>query len=94
MKENRNELTLLVSEALLFVTRIIFSAAAFIGVIYAIGFVVECFSGIITLSAGMFVIMTIAGLIIYNDYRPRRRHKSAKKYCEMSRTERYELCGR
>ena len=94
MKENRNELAMLVGEALLFVIRVLFCAAALIGVVYVIGYIVECFSGIITLSAGMFVIMTIAGLTIYHDYRPQRRQNTGRKYCELRRPERCELCRR
>jgi hypothetical protein len=66
----KNEVAMMLGGLLVLVIKIALGTAAVVGVFYAAGYLVELLSGVVTLSAGMFVILTVAGLIIYLDSRP------------------------
>ncbi len=79
MKNERNEFAMLIEELLLFVLRIVLTAAVLIGILFIIGLIVELFSGYISLATGFFLILTVAGVIIYHDNTsPRGKSKSGQ----------------
>ncbi len=70
MKKEKNEMTLVINLLVFCIFKIIIAAALLLGFFCSIGCIVELFSSIMTMSVGMLIILTLAGLIFYVDFIP------------------------
>lgn len=61
---------LLMMELAVGAAELILVGAAVFGVLYAIGFVAELCQGLVNVSTAVFVLFTIAGVLLYLDFRP------------------------
>ena len=68
--EKRNEFAILLEGLLAEIGKVLFGAAAVVGVFFAAGYMVDLLIGFVSLGAGMFVICAFAGLMILLDSRP------------------------
>ena len=89
MKKDRSMAGMLFWELAVGAAELILIGAAFFGVLYAIGFLAELFHGMVSVSTAVFVIFTIAGVLLYIDFRPSRTKKPTAKDKRDSRN----LCG-
>jgi hypothetical protein len=68
------------------VGEILLVGAVVFGALYAIGFVAELFDGHMSVSTAVFVLFTIAGTLLYFDFKPSEMKKQSDKRTQGRRT--------
>ena len=89
MKKKRSIAGMLILELAVGAAEIALVGAAVFGALYAIGLFAEIFDGFVTVSSAVFVLFTIAGVLLYCDFRP----SETKNPSVKRTTDRKSVCG-